>query len=210
MNKIFLAASLAAVIHTADAADMLIHAAGDEQPLALEHDAFRISEQKATNLLATMLFTELLKDSGMRYSIASDAPILQELGAAPEADGCTLLAVELHFNPEDQPDGAGTGLWIATDPEDETASELAQYVLETWTTKTHSPYRSVPLHHVQPDAYSDPYSGESCPAIYVNLDTFSTSDPNLWPTQAQSMQYYARDLAHAINAALNLQAMENK
>lgn len=209
MNKIFLAASLAAVIHTADAADMLIHAAGDEQRLALEHGAFRISEQQTTNIFATMLFTELLRDSGMQYSIASDAPILDELGAVPEADGCTLLAVELHFNPEDQPDGIGTGLWIATDPKDTTATELAQYALETWSTKTHSPYSSVPLHHAKPDTYIDPYSGENCPAIYVNLDTFSVDDPELWPTQAQSMHYYARDLAHAINAALNLQTMNN-
>ena len=209
MNKILLAASLAATIHTAHASDILIHAAGDAQRLALEHGAFRISEQQTTNIFATMLFTELLKDSGMQYSIASGAPILEELGAAPEADGCTLLAVELHFNPEDQPDGIGNGLWIATDPEDETASELAQYVLETWTTKTHTPYRSVPLHHIQPNTYGDPYSGENCPAIYVNLDTFSADNPNLWPTQAQSIHYYARDLAHAINAALNIQATEN-
>lgn len=203
MNKNLLTLSLAA-ISSANAADILIHAAGDDQRLVLEHNAFHISEQRATNMFAAMLFTELLNAGRMQYSIAGDIPGIEQLGALPETDGCTLLAIELHFNPEERPDGAGNGLWIATDPEDATATKLAQYTIEAWSSKTHTPYRSAPLHHVQPETYHDPYSGETCPAIYVNLDTFNANTPSLWPTQPQSVHYYARDLAHAINAALTL------
>lgn len=204
LKKVSLLAALLMLSISAHAADILIRSAGDHERIVFDYDGYRFSEGLLTDTVAQMLVQQLFAE----YQIATDVPGSEAFYTVPESEGCALLAIELHLQPEHQPNGPGTGLWVAANAGQPDALAVGNALLSAWSAD--QPHRERPLYadtvlhdmELPADAYVSAASGEPCPAIHINLDTYSLSDPHLWPMQAQSVWYYAEDVGNAIRRAL--------
>lgn len=179
------------------AADVLLIAKGDPQRV-ITQDAYpemRFAESQLTQTTVSMLVLHFFQHG---ISVAIDdhelaASLSQQGLPIEDAEyGCTI-ALELHFDPQHQPDGAGEGLWIASD---ESARRFANEILTYFAASGETVYRDHSLSTPSPE------SRAACPILYINLDSQVQSGQRLWFIHPQSIMNYSGKLAAAVTKAL--------